>query len=256
MNPDLIYNGGQIFSLLFALAVSMFLAKYYGIGRTKAFLINVISQIVCFAGVFILTWMENGFQRFGEQNAVRVYPFLVLIALLDCKLFKVDFLRCMDYQSITMPLIYGVGHFACLARMCCFGFHYQEGSAGYAVAHALTGTDQLPMQIFESVSSLLVFAIVIIVAVKTRFKVTGYLLAICQILFGGMRFFWEFLRDNNKLIVFGPMNGAVNEAGEQAVWGISNLAFWALAIFAAGVILFVCLKIYHSKESKTQMAAA
>ena len=248
MNTELLYEGGQMLSMVIAIVFAVFWAKYYGIGKLKAFLISITSQIVAFLLVFVLTWVENGFKNFGAQNAVRAYPFLLLIGLLEAKVFRVDFLRCVDYQAIAVPLSYGLGHFACLARMCCFGFCYQEGSSAYSVAHALTGTSQLPMQVFESVSSLLVFAVIVIVAVKTRFKITGYLFALFQILFGGTRFFWEFLRDNDKLIKIAPMKGAVDSLGQPAVWGISNLALWALAIFFAGVFFMIGLKVYYKKH--------
>ena len=75
----------------------------------------------------------------------------------------------------------------------------------------------------------------------------GYLFAFFQIGFGFTRFFWEFLRDNDKLIVFGPMKDAVDATGRQAMWGISNLAIWAVATFLAGVLLAVGLAIYHKK---------
>ena len=256
MNSSALYEIGQILSMAVANIFTMFWAKHYGIAKLKAFLIALFSTVTGFILVLVLTWAENGFKNFGEQNAVRFYPFMILIALLESKIFHVDLIRCLEFQAVNVPLTYGLGHFACLARMCCFGFHYQEGSVGYAVAHALTGTDQLPMQIFESVSSLIIFAAIVIVAVRTRFKVTGYLFAFFQIAFGATRFFWEFLRDNDKLIVLGPMKGAMNSLRQQAVWGISNLAFWALAIFAAGVILLVCLKVYHHKEAASRSLAS
>lgn len=252
---DVLYEVLQIVAMVIAIVFTALWAKFYGVSRLKALLIAGFSSVVCFVGVFVLTWAENGFRQFGAQNAVRAYPFLLLVGILEAKIFRIDLIRCIEFQAVNVPLTYGLGHFACLTRMCCFGFQYQEGTFAYKVAQALTGTNQLPMQIFESVSSLLIFAVIVIVAVKTRFKVTGYLFVFFQIAFGATRFFWEFLRDNDKLIVFGPMKGAVSAEGE-AVWGISNLAFWALAIFVAGVILLICLKRYHKNEAKKQASAS
>ena len=246
------YSIGQIIAMLAAMVITVIWARKYEVSYLKAFLITVVSDILTFAGVMLLTWIESGFQSFGSQNIVRVYAFLVPIVLFEAKVFRIDFIRCLEFQSVAMPLCYGFGHFACLTRMCCYGFHYQEGTAGYAVANALTKTDQLPMQIFESVSALLIFVAIAIIAAIIRYKPTGYLFAFFQIVFGATRFFWEFLRDNEKLIVFGPMNGAINDKGEQAVWGISNLALWAVATFVAGVILAVGLKIYHNKTAAKQ----
>lgn len=247
MTPDILYEVGQVLGSVITIVFSLFWARHYGIGKVKALLISILSQVLGFVCIFVLTWIENGFQNFGAQNGIRAYPFLALIALLEAKIFRIEFRRSLDFQAIATPLSYGLCHYACLARMCCHGFHYQEGTAAYSVAHALTGTDQLPMQIFEATSALILFAIIVIYSYKTRFKVTGYAFAIFQILFGFGRFFWEFLRDNDKLIVFGPMKGAVDLAHQQAVWGISNLALWAAALFVAGIILFIYLKKNNKK---------
>ena len=249
MSAEVLYQGGQVLAMIISAVFIVFWAGHYGIGKGKALLITVFSQVVCFALVFVLTWVENGFKGFGAQNAIRAYPFMALLAPLEAKLFGVDFKRCFEFQTISSPLNYGLGHFACLARMCCFGFHYQEGTFGYTVAHALTGTDQLPMQIFESVSALIIFGIFVIYGYKTKFKVTGVSYAIMQMIFGCSRFFWEFLRDNDKLIVLAPMKGTVNDIHQEGVWGISNLALWAAALFVAGIILLVFLKVYNRKEA-------
>ena len=240
-------------SLVISVGFTVFWAKNYKVSRLKAFPIAITSQFLGFALVFLLTWIENGFTGFGAQNAVRAYMFNILFGFLEAWIFRVDLLTVLDFQAATIPLCYGIGHFACLIPNCCAGFHYQKGSAGYAIAHALTGTDQLPIQIFESVTALLIFATIVVIAIKTRFKVTGYLFALYHVLYGGTRFLWEFLRDNEKIIKFAPMNGAVSsyENNSIAVWGISSLALWALGIFLVGVIMFVCFSIYHRKRKQT-----
>ena len=243
-------------AVILSTVFGIFWAKHYGIGKLKAFLLLAFSQVVAYPAVFLLTWIENGFKGFGAQNAVRFYVFSALVGLIECKIFKIDFRKCIDFQAVIPPLCYGLGHFACLAKMCCFGYHYIEGSLPYKIAHALTGTDQLPMQVLESVSALVVFVIVAIVAVKTRYKVTGKLLVLYQILFGLSRFFWEFLRDNKKMIIFAPMKNATGVEAHGAVWGISNLALWALAIALAGVILWIILKATEKgTEEKTLIEA-
>lgn len=247
-----LYESLQGVALVAATLFTTFWAKNYKVSRLKAFPIAVISQFLGFVLVFLLTWIENGFTGFGAQNAVRAYVFNILFGILEAKLFKIDFLTVLDFQAATIPLCYGIGHFACLAENCCAGFYYQEGTAGYAIAQALTGTSQLPNQIFESVSSLLIFAIIVIIAIKTKFKVTGYLFALYHVLFGGTRFLWEFLRDNEKIIVFGPMTGAKTLGGKEAVWGISSLAIWALAILAVGIIMFVVFKKYHNRNNESE----
>lgn len=244
-----LYELLQGVALMVSVGFTVFWAKNYNVSRFKALPIAITSQFLGFVLVFLLTWIENGFTGFGAQNAVRAYMFNILFGLLEAKVFRVDLLTVLDSQAATIPLCYGIGHFACLIPNCCAGFHYQEGSIWYSIAHSLTGTDQLPMQIFESATALIIFVIIIVIAIKTRFKVTGYLFALYHVLYGGTRFLWEFLRDNEKIIKFAPMNDAISsvENNTVAYWGISNLALWALGIFGVGIILFICLKKYHSK---------
>lgn len=237
-----------------AIIFSIIWSKNYNVSKWKAIPICITSQFLGFIIVFLLTWIENGFTKFGAQNAIRFYPFLLLIGFLEAKVFKEDFLKVIEFQAVTMPLTYGLGHFACLIPNCCSGFHYQPGTIGFTIANALTGTDQLPLQIFESVSALLIFVITVIIAIKTKFKIKGYLFALYHVLFGFTRFLWEFLRDNQKIIQFGPINGATSsfESNGVAMWGISNLAIWSLAILIIGIGLFIVLKIYHNKQEQKQ----
>lgn len=246
------YGFIQGLALVVAIIFTVFWAKNYKISKWKAFPICVTSQFLGFLFVFLLTWIENGFTKFGAQNAVRFYPFLLLIGILEAKVFREKILTIIEFQAVTIPLTYGLGHLACLVPKCCGGFHYLEGSAGFVVANALTGTDQLPLQLFESISALLIFVIIVIMAIKSKFKVKGYLFALYHVLFGATRFLWEFLRDNDKIIKFGPINGATSsfESNGIAMWGISNLAIWSLAILAVGIGLFIGLKIYHNKQEK------
>lgn len=243
-----VYESMQIVAVFVAIIFTVCWAKNYGVGKLKALAITVISEFVGFMIVFLLTWIENGFKNFGAQNAVRCYPFLILFGFFEAWIFHMDVLRVCDFQAVLMPLTYGLGHFACLADHCCAGFYYLPDTFEYKIARALTGTYQLPMQVFESVSALIIFVIVVIYCVKTRFKVTGYAFALYHVLFGGTRFLWEFLRDNDKIITIAPMTGAVTVEGKTAVWGISNLAIWSLAILLVGVCMFIWLNKYNKRQ--------
>ena len=240
----------QFLAVVAAVVFGTFYGKYYGYGKFKAFLMCLTNEVLGYSLVFVLTWINNGFKHFGSQNAITMYTSTALICILICKIFKTEFGRCLDFLCLGPQLTYGIGHFACLIPKCCFGFQYTEGSAMYNVANALTGTNQLPNQLWESVSALLVFAIVLIVAIKGKFKSTGKLMALQQILFGVSRFGWEFLRDNKKVITLAPMKDAVSVEFHTAVWGISDLALWAAGVFVAGVVLLIVLNAMDKKKSK------
>lgn len=244
------YEAIQVLSIIVAVLFGMFYAKNYGIGKVKGLLIGLFTQVIGFALIFILTWVESGFKNFGSQNAVRVYAFSAFIVMLESKIFKVDFRKCLDFQGIVPPLAYGVAHLACLFPKCCFGFSYTEGSAMYDIAMKLTGTDKLPMQLNESLSALIIFAVLLAVAFRSKFSNGGRILAYYQIAFGAERFMWEFLRDNKKVIRIAPMQNALSAEPYGAWWGISNLAIWSFAIFVAGVVLLICLNRADKKDQK------
>lgn len=111
----------------------------------------------------------------------------------------------------------------------------------YLLANILTGTNRLPNQIIESIGALLIFLILWIVAKRNHYKTKGYLYYIMLILYGSQRFLLEFLRDNNKVIVFYDLKNA------DGAFGISNLAIWAAAMFIEGVIILY-LTIRHDKK--------
>ena len=246
-----IYEIIHIIAVFATILINVFWAKNYKIGKLKAFLISTMSNFIGLLVAFILTWIANGFKNFGAINAVRAYPFLVLIYLLEARIFHMDFLKVCDFQAATIPMNFALGHFACMTTTCCRGFYYMPGTIGYTIAHTLTGSYQLPLPLFESVAALIIFAIIIIYCKRTNFKTTGYAFVLFHMLYGSVRFLWEFLRDNKKIIKIAPMYGAFDAEGKVAYWGISNLAVWALAIFVVGVVMFICLRRYHKLHPET-----
>jgi len=248
-----VYEITQIIALLIATLFTAFWAKNYGIGKLKAIAIIAISQFVSFMLVFFLTWVENGFKNFGAQNIVRGFPFLILVFWIESKLFDMDFLKLCDFQIVHTPLAYCLARYGCIVENCCSGFYYYKpDSIEYKIAHTLTGSYQMPVQAFEAITSLIIFVIIVVYCVKTRFKATGYAFVLFHILYGGTRFLWEFLRDNNKIIKFARMDGALTVEREAAYWGISNLAIWSLAIFVVGVVMFICLRRYHKRQAAAE----
>ena len=244
------YNIIQKSGLVIAALFTVFWAKNFSVGKLKALAITVATQFMVIMSSVILTWIENDFQNFGAKNAVRGLPLLLLFGLLEAWVFRMDLLKTCDFQAMMIPMAYGLARFGCLAASCCRGFYYLPGTTEYEIAHALTGSYQLPIVVLEAVSSVMISVIIIIYSIKTRFKVTGYAFALYHVLYGSVRFLGEFLRDNEKIITFGPMYGAFTSEGKVAVWGISSLAIWSLAIFAVGVVMFICLRIYHKKHAE------
>lgn len=244
------YNIIQGLAMVIYIIVLAFYGKNYGFSRSKSFILGFLAVSIDYVLILLITWVENGFQSFGAQNAVRVFVFNPLLIYLVAKAFKIDFRKFGDYNAFPGMLWYGLGHLACITEGCCHGFAYNEGTFMYKVAYALTGTNMLPQQIFETVGALLIAAVLLGVGIKYKFNTKGYMYYIMLILYGSQRFFFEFFRDNNKVIVIKDMVSADGQIG------ISNLAFWALAMFIEGAVLLTIIVCFDKKREKKKEITA
>jgi len=238
------YNTIQGIAMLIYIIILTLYGKKYGFSKRKSFLLGIIAVVVDYTAILLLTWIENGFTNFGAQNAVRVFVFNPLFLFIVSKLLKVDYRKYCDFNAFPAMMWYGLGHFACLAANCCAGYAYYEGTFLYKVAHMLTGTNMLPQQILESLGALCIAAVLYEIGRAYNFKTKGYMYYIMLILYGSQRFLFEFLRNNEKIIVFGDM------ASSDGVIGLSSLSLWALAMFIEGVVLLTITVFLDKKREK------
>lgn len=244
------YNLIQGIAMAIYVIVLTLYGKAYGFSRWKSFLLGAIAVTVDYFVILFVTWVENGFQSFGNQNAVRVFVFNPLLIYLVAKIMKVDFRKYSDYNAFPAMVWYGLGHFACLAESCCRGYAYYEGTFMYKVAYALTGTNMLPMPIIESVGALITAAVLLGIGIKYKFQTKGYMYYIMLIIYGSQRFIFEFFRYNQKVIIFREMVSA------RGNFGISNLALWALAMLVEGVVLLTLFVRMDKKREQENSAAS
>ena len=210
--------------------------KKFNISKVKSFILGICGMIIYLMLVKFLAWAETGFKYFGSENGIRVYVCLPPLIYLLAKAARVKPTALLDMEAAACVLMYGVSHFACVFAGCCHGFAYYEGTPMYELAYALTGTNMLPMQIFEAVTGLVVFAVVYIVGEKKHYETNGRLLCLWYLLFGTARFFWEFLRDNEKIIKFAPLKQA------EGYFGISSLAIWSALMVCAGFVVYANIR--------------
>lgn len=218
-----------------------FYGKKFNISKLKSCILGICGMIIYLMLVKFLAWAETGFKTFGPENGIRVYVFLPIFIYGLAKIARVKPLDLFDMQAAPCVLMYGISHLACIFAGCCHGFKYYEGTTLYNVAQFLNGSDMLPLQLFESVSALLVFELVYIIGIAKKHHTNGRLFCLWYIVFGTQRFFWEFLRDNQKVIVFAKMKQA------DGYIGISNLAIWSVLMAVTGVVLLMIIR----KHEKT-----
>lgn len=234
---------------IISMVVSVIFNTYYGnklgLTKTKAALSSAFSLALLYITMLVIPWVESGFKVFGGQNMVKAYAFAPLIFVIDCLVFKIDFRKVSDMHAVWPMLLHGISHFACLIPMCCGGYCYLEGTKMYEISQKLTGTNMFPNQIGESVAALIIGLIMFLIAKKKNFNLNGRLFYVMIIVYGINRFFWEFLRNNNKIIVFGEMTNA-----ESGYFGLSDLSFYCIAMIVVGIVFLTAFAIKDRKTKK------
>lgn len=187
--------------------------KKYKMGMVKAIAVFAIVYPVTDFWKRVLFWIETGFQRFGGENFIRVVIWIPIFGLAVAKLLKIDKKKVCDFMAPAVILSFGIGHFGCIFAGCCSSFPVSWG-----LYNIQTGMNHFPNQPIEAIVALLIFVYLLWYSQKHNYVPDGKLYPIMLILFGFSRFFFEFLRDNDKIIL-----------------GCSGLAFHALMAGSIGV---------------------
>ncbi|MBE6107087.1 MAG: prolipoprotein diacylglyceryl transferase [Erysipelotrichaceae bacterium] len=206
-------------------------SKNYKLPRFKSFLIALMLLICGYFAVLFAGWIESGFVKFGIINGIRVFALSPFIVLLTSQVFNTKFEIIGDCESAPLMVWFGLARAACLVNNCCHGFTYYEGSVMYELSYFLTGTGQFPIQIVEAIAAIVTGILLFAFAKSRNFETNGYLFSYMMIFYSLQRFIFEFFRDNEKIIKIAKIKSA------DGYIGISNLSFWAIAMFVEGIII-------------------
>ena len=204
-----------------------FYARHYNIKKFKALAFTIISYILIYAWTYVLAWVANGFE-WGHHNAIRVYIWFPLVLLATGKIFKIDWKTACEFMTPSTCIVYGIARLGCLFTGCCYGIPLSWGiesvQAGYRV---------FPVQLCEALTSLAIAVFIIIKAKKNEFHPSGKLYPLMLMWYGGTRFLWEFLADNQKIFL-----------------NISELAIWALITFVFGTAWYCTIISLENSQKK------
>lgn len=226
---DLLYRGFYVLGFLFIFVFNTFYGKKYNIKPIKALIFSVVSYALVFGWSYILAWIANGFE-WGHHNAIRVYMWFPLILMLMSKVFSVKWKVACEYLAPSACFVYGIARIGCLFPGCCYGYEAEWGIYSLEAERYC-----VPVQLFEAITALIIGGIVLFLAARKKYKVqNGSLYPIMMVMYGGTRFLWEFFADNEKII-----------------WGISELAIWAMGTLVVGIIW---LLIINQKSLKVKQA--
>ncbi len=209
--------------LVAVLAVGYFTRKRYEFSFAKSMLYIVLAVATGYVLLWVTSWIVGGGKMMG-LNYVRIVTVLPLTIWLITLVFKDSFWKVADFIAPLLAIFHGVTHIGCIFEGCCHGYPSSWGLYSNEV-----GAVCFPSQPLEAISSLLT-AVVLLFMMKRNVQ-EGKLYAWYLIMFGGTRFLWEFLRDNDK------------------VWlGVSELAIHALIAFIVGIAVLAVMTIVKKRR--------
>ena len=219
------YYGFHIIGFLATLIYLYFVFPKYEVKRIRGFCLAACTYLTAYALMLVLFWMITG--NFGGQNVIRVFLFLPLILLLYSNAFDVDYKKSLDFAAPVLCIAQAFGKIGCTISGCCESWL----EVPWGVYNPQTETKLFPVQIAEGVTALIIAITVVLIAARKDFRCGGRTMPWMWVMFGSTRVIWEFFRANEKLF-----------------WGLSELALWSTALFAAGVLWLILDKKQGEKS--------
>ena len=234
---DLFFALGFVGVLIYLMAVS----RKYDIPKWKTAVFTVLVYSSTLVWMFFLFWADTGFRNWGGNNIVRVFWWLGVFVFPVSKLLKLDYLKCLDFVAPCLCINHGIAHFGCIFAGCCHGYENAFGiysnEAGYVC---------FPIQIIEAVAAIFI-ALMIFMREKDKGfgkKIDGLSFPVMLMVFGYSRFFFEFLRDNDKLFY---LTESIKWSGKP-VLGVSQLAIHALVNGVIGTVAYIVIRKLNGKK--------
>lgn len=184
------------------------LALYFGMGYAQGAIWE------------LLLYIRNN-EMFGIQTAVnsivRVFILVPLIGFVFAKILRLKARLVWDATAMFPLLRSAFAQIACIFTGCCAG-----QPVGWGLYNKGTGLYHFPVQLLETVLTLIVFIWLMCRLKKHKFQSDGLYMPYMFIGYGIQRFICEALRDNEKLL---PLCSAV---GIHALLLCAAGVFWLL----------------------------
>jgi phosphatidylglycerol:prolipoprotein diacylglycerol transferase len=208
IGPLVIYSYGAMLVLAFLVAVSLACgeAKRQGIDPDFIFNLNFIVFIFGIIGARVFFVVENlGYYLKDPLEIIMLFRggmswfgglFLGLISgLIYLKMKKQAVYRILDLVMPFLALAQSLGRLGCFFNGCCFG-----KESVYGIYFPVHGLVLIPTQLYSSFILLLIF--IILRFLQSRPHRLGQVFYAYLFLYSVKRFFIEFFRGDNRLIIF------------------------------------------------------
>lgn len=177
-----------IIASVLTVILSLFRAKKYKFGKTKAFIIAVLLLFFGCLGTKLLYILEHPENSFSLRGGMSLFGsvYLVPIAFLAAApMIKENYLKCMDFTAMYGPLIFACMRIGCYFNKCCGGMKIPFF---------------LPVQLMEAVFDTAIFVFLFLYERNKKDNIYGKQYPIFMICYSFVRFFLEFLRNTEKNI--------------------------------------------------------
>ncbi|MEN3014971.1 MAG: prolipoprotein diacylglyceryl transferase family protein [bacterium] len=207
---------GLEFSRVFNYTIVLVFSMYIG-GKLGFLIINreEVDSLFDFM-VYIIDPHSGGLTIIGS------IIFSALVLYFASFLFKFNFLALADLFSFVSPFSIFVGRLACLFAGCCYG---KPSSWGVFI----NGTTRYPTQIIESLLSLMLF--LYFLYLLKRYNQPGTFLGSFFIGYGFIRFFVEFFRESNIVML-----------------NLSSAQIFCIMMIIVGFVLLIWIKRADRQE--------
>jgi phosphatidylglycerol:prolipoprotein diacylglycerol transferase len=162
----------------------------------------------------------------------------IIMGMVYGKIFKINPIKLVDIYAPLIPLIHGFGRVGCFFAGCCYGAPSEKYGVYFdALGGAPLGVKLFPIQLVEAGINFIVFAVLLIFAIKKIFKLGGITGAYLSI-YAVERFILEFFR-------YDSIRGGL--------LGISTSQWISIILFPIGIALILFgKKIFKEKTKDTQ----
>ena len=110
----------------------------------------------------------------------------ILVVILYCKKYKLDFINMLSNFTVIYPLIYSISKIGCFLNDCFYGI-IKINDINY----------KFPLQLFDSIIMFILFLILLVKSNKSKSLVIG--MFFCK--FNIIRFFEDYFRESRNIVI-------------------------------------------------------
>jgi prolipoprotein diacylglyceryltransferase len=218
--------------LLIELLFGLWLARKMSIKLWKALVILVSGYAIRRILVPLTLAVETALiGQYAGVALTRIFLFTIPLYMLVFRLLKIDRNRGFDFVGLVLILVQAMAHIGCVFTGCCCG----ETTEVPLLWNPELQRYVFPANVFESLTTFAIFAIMLICFKKKRMNTGGIMYACLLLGHGFARLFWDYFR-----------------TGPDVVIGLSILQLWALLLIIGGG---VWIYLYLLKKEREELRA-